>query len=717
MEAVECGAASLGILLAHHGRVVPLAELRRECGVSRDGSNAGSLLRAARRYGLDAHGYSKDVEAVRALEPPYIVFWNFNHFLVVEGFGRDRVYLNDPAVGHRTVSLEEFEDAFTGVVLTASPGPEFQRGGRPPSVVRALRERLRGSKGALAFAILAGFLLVLPGLVIPAFTQVFLDEVLIQGRDDWLRPLLGAMLVTAVAYGLLRALQLHCLRRLGLGLSARMSTGFFRHLLELPVDFYSQRYSGEISDRNDLNDSVASVLSGQLARTAIDVVMMLFYAALMMFYDVTLTSIGIGFAALNFIALRKLSRWRVEANMRLLQEQGKLAGTSIAGLQGMETIKASGMESGFFNRWSGYYANATNARQGIELPDQALSRLPGFLSSLATMFMLVLGGLYVIEGRLTIGMLVAFQMLMASFLRPVGSLVELGTTMQELRGDLARLDDVLRHPRDPNVVQAEEEPTDDPDLHDRVRLGGRLEIRGLSFGYSPCDPPLIQDLDLLLEPGQRVALVGGSGSGKSTLAKLVCGLYQPWSGEILFDGRSRREIPPALLCNSLSLVDQDLLLFGGTVRENLTLWDPTVPDEVLERACADAEILERVRSLAGGLKGELSEGGTNLSGGERQRLEIARALVNDPSILVLDEATSALDTESERLIVERITLRGCTCLIVAHRLSTVRDCDEILVLERGVVVERGTHDELWRKGGAYADLVRTEETEAERSPA
>lgn len=714
MEAVECGAASLGIVLAHYEKIVPLAELRRECGVSRDGSNAASLVKAARRYGLDARGYSKDVPALRELEPPYIVFWTFNHFLVVEGFGRDKVYLNDPAVGHRTVSMEEFEESFTGVVLTMKPTSEFQKGGRAPSVVAALRERLSGFVPGLAFAVLAGFLLVIPGLAIPAYTQIFLDEILVQGREDWLRPLIGAMLVTAVAFGLMRYLQAVCLRRLSLALSARMSSGFFKHLLELPVDFYAQRYSGEISDRNDLNDKVASVLAGQLASTVIDVVMMVFYAGLMMFYDVSLTMIGIVFAVLNFVALRKLSSWRIEANMRVLQEYGKLAGTSIAGLQSMETIKASGMESGFFNRWSGHYANATNARQGIELPDQVLGLLPGLLSAFSTMLMLVIGGLYVIEGRLTIGMLVAFQMLMASFLGPIGDLVGLGTTMQELQGDLARLDDVLGHGRDPQVVREEQGAIETPpDLADRVRLRGRVELRRVTFGYSPSDPPLIEDLDLVVEPGQRVALVGGSGSGKSTIAKLVCGLYQPWSGEILFDGHRRDQLPPALLANSLGLVDQDLLLFGGSVQDNLTLWDPTVPEEALIEACLDAEIMERVRSMPGGLQGELAEGGTNLSGGERQRLEIARALVNHPSILVLDEATSALDAESERLIVERITLRGCTCIIVAHRLSTVRDCDEILVLQSGAVVERGTHEELWDLGGVYADLVRTEDVMAE----
>ena len=715
MEAVECGAAALGIVLAHHGRIVPLAELRRECGVSRDGSNAASLVKAARRYGLVCKGFSRDGAALREIAPPFIVFWGFNHFLVVEGFGQDKVFLNDPAMGHRTVTLEEFEEEFTGVVITLVPGPDFEKGGRKPSMVKAMRSRLVGFHGALAFAVVAGFLLVLPGLGIPALTQVFLDEVLIRDRSDWLRPLLLGMLLGVAAMGLLKFLQLGALRRLHIALSARLSAQYLQHLLRLPVDFYAQRYAGEISDRSTLNDKVAGVLSGQLAQTVIDIPMMGFYAALMFFYDDRLTWIGIFFAAVNFFALRRLSAWRVEANMRVLQEYGKVSGASIADLQSIETIKASGMEAGFFLRWSGYFANASNARQSIELTNAFLGLLPGLLGAVTTMLVLVIGGMYVIDGRLTIGQLIAFQILMGSFLRPVGNLVMLGQTVQELQGDMARLDDVLAHEVDPSARNGErpvpaeaapgpEEPT--------VRLRGFVQLRGITFGYNPTAPPLLENFDLEIEPGQRVALVGGSGSGKTTIARLVCGLYQPWSGEILFDGASRAEIPPSLLSNSLSLVDQDLLLFSGTLRDNLTLWDSTVPDEVLIRACEDAEIFDRVQSLTGGLGGELMEDGSNFSGGERQRLEIARALVNNPSILVLDEATSALDTESERLIVERIGLRGCSCIIVAHRLSTIRDCDEIIVLDRGKVVERGTHDELWRLSGVYADLLRSDEGSA-----
>lgn len=744
MEVVECGAASLGIMLAHYGRICPLAELRVECGVSRDGSNAGNMLRAARRYGLEAKGYSKDIDALREVPTPYVVFWNFNHFLVVEGYSKGTVHLNDPATGHRSVAAEEFEEAFTGVTLVMTPGESFQKGGRRPSVVAALRRRLRGFGLPLVYAVLAGFLLVVPGLLIPAFTQVFVDEILLSQRDGWLRPLLLAMGVAVLANGFLKTVQLNCLRRLRLGLSTRMSAEFFWHVLRLPVDFYAQRFSGEIGNRSQLNVRVAEVLSGQLAETTIDAVMMGFYAALMFFYDPTLTWIGIALAAVNFFALRWLGKRRIEANMRLQQEYGKVSGASIAGLQSMETIKASGMESGFFLRWSGYFSNASNARQDIELTNQTLGALPGMLSSLTNVLVLVIGVGHILDGPLSIGELIAFQVLMASFLRPVGRLVWLGRTMQELQGDMARLDDVLGHDVDPTAPEWGEKDeglparsdggeedlviVEDDELGadgesdervpatpvraegagDRVRMEGYLEMRGVTFGYNPSSPPLVEDFHLRMSPGQRIALVGGSGSGKSTLGKLVCGLYRPWEGEVLFDGVARDEVPRTLLSNSLSLVDQDLLLFGGTIRDNLTLWDSTVPDRLLTQACEDAEIIDRVRALPGGFDAELIEGGGNLSGGERQRLEIARALVTNPSVLVLDEATSALDSETEKLVVERIGLRGCTCLIVAHRLSTIRDCDEIIVLDKGRVVERGNHQELWELGGTYASLLESD---------
>jgi ATP-binding cassette subfamily C protein len=722
MEAVECGAAALGIILGYYGRIVPLPELRRECGVSRDGSKASNMLKAARAYGLQAKGFKKELQQLQDLRPPYIVFWNFNHFLVVEGCSKQRVYLNDPATGPRTVSLQEFDEGYTGVVLVMEPGTQFHKGGRKPSMILSLWKRLQGAAGALVYCVVAGFLLTLVGLAVPVFSQVFVDDILIQGRIHWLRPLLLGMAIAAVLQGALTLLRLRYLRRLKIKLAVGMSSRFLWHILRLPVSFYAQRFAGEISNRTSLNDEVANVLSGRLATTAIDAVMVIFYALVMLQYDWVLTAIVVSFAAVNVLTLQWISRQRVDANQRLLQEYGKAAGASIAALQSIETLKASGLESDFFSRWSGYYTKAINSQQELGVTNQTFSVLPPLLYALSSMLLLVVGGLRVMDGHLSIGMLVAFQVLMQSFLLPVNNLVNFGSTLQELEGNLIRLDDVLDNPIAPQgeplagkreKVKGQREdsslsPCPFPLSPPLPRLQGYVELRNVTFGYSHLEAPLIENFNLSIKPGQRVALVGGSGSGKSTIAKLVSRLYEPWAGEIHFDGLPREQIPHQLLTNSVAMVEQDILLFGGTVRENLTLWDATVPDKNLRRACQDAAIDDVISSMSGGYDAELIEGAANLSGGQRQRLEIARALVNNPSILVMDEATSALDAETEKIINDNLRRRGCTCIIVAHRLSTIRDCDEIIVLERGKVVQRGTHQELWQVEGAYSWLIRTE---------
>jgi ATP-binding cassette subfamily C protein len=705
MEAVECGAAALGIILAYFGRWVPLTELRRACGVSRDGSQASYILEAARQYGMEATAYATDLGDIENVPCPFIVFWNFNHFLVVEGIEkeRDRVFLNDPAAGPRTVTFQEFSESYTGIVLYLQPGDEFEEGGHKPSALPALYRRLKGSLTALSFCVLLGLLLVLPGLAVPVFSQIFVDNVLIQGMHDWLRPLFVGMMLTAILRGALTVWQLKFLRALKIKLSVVMSSQFMWLVLRLPVSFYAQRFSGEISSRVEINDEVANVLSGRLATTVIDLFMIVFYAAVMFCYDPVLASIGIACAALNLLALQWISRSRVDANKRLQREYGNVYGLSIAGLQGIETLKASGLESDFFSRWAGTYAKAVNAQQSLGLTNQALGILPSFLTALTAALVLIIGGFRVMNGYFSIGMLVAFQSLMQSFMQPMNNLLGLGSTIQELHGGLNRLDDVLLEKEDPSSREGDAIPDDDS-----VHLQGEIELRNLTFGYSRVAPPLIENLNLTLKPGQRVAFVGPSGSGKSTIAKLVCGLYEPWEGEILFDGKPRAEIPRAVMTTSVALVEQEIFLFEGSVRDNLALWSSVASDGELIRACEDACIHEDIQSLQGGYEAMLEEGARNLSGGQRQRLEIARALVNNPSVLVLDEATSALDAETELLIDQNIRRRGCSCVIIAHRLSTIRDCDEIVVLRAGKVIERGKHEELLTRQGAYAELISVE---------
>ncbi len=703
MEAVECGAAALGIVLAHHGRWVALEELRLACGVSRDGSKASNMIKAARRYGLTAKGRKTEPAVLRHFQPPMILHWNFNHFVVLDGFHKGRVHLNDPAGGPREVSEEELDESFTGVVLNFEPGDGFEPSGQKPSFWPALRQRLGGTRSALAFVILAGFALVIPKLVAPVFSKVFVDNVLLQGNNRWLLPLLTGMGATAVLLGLLTWIQQSYLLRLETRIALAGSSRFLLHVLRLPVEFFNQRFAGDISARVAINNRVAQLLSRDLATHFLGAVMILFFLVLMFWYDVLLTTVGLIVVSLNIAALQLVSRKRVDGSRRLLQEQGKLQGVAIGGLQIIETLKATGGEADLFARWSGYQAKVVNIRQDLERYTQLLDAVPPLLASLNAAIILGIGSSRVMGGLLSLGELVAFQALMASFLAPVTRLVSLGSKLQTVAGDMNRLDDVLRYPPEEETEIRAETPTT------AARLAGRLELRDVSFGYSRLAPPLIENFGLVLEPGARVALVGTSGSGKSTVARLVTGLYEPWAGEILLDGQPRREIPRPVRNGSLANVDQSIFLFEGTVRENLTLWDSTVPLAEVVAAAKDAAIHDDVAARPGGYDSLVEESGRNFSGGQQQRLEIARALVGRPSLLVLDEATSALDPTTEEIIDRNLRRRGCTCLIIAHRLSTIRDADEIVVMEQGNIVQRGTHDELIQDTeSAYARLVASQ---------
>jgi NHLM bacteriocin system ABC transporter peptidase/ATP-binding protein len=703
MEAVECGAASLAMILAYWGRYVALEELRIACGVSRDGSKASNIVKAARSYGLIAKGYRKEPAALKEMKLPAIIHWNFNHFLVLEGYAKEKVYLNDPGSGPRVITEEEFDQSYTGIVLTFEPGPDFVKSGTKPNILSALKKRLEGSYVALTFVILVGLLLVVPGLIIPVFSRIFVDDILLGGRENWLIPLLLGMGFTALLRGILSWIQQYYLVRLETKIALQTTAQFYWHVLRLPVVFFTQRYAGDICSRVQSNDKVAQLLSGQLATNALNCIMVVFYFILMIWYNLWLALVGALVAVINILYLRYVSRKRVDQNRKLLQDLGKMDGTAMSGLQLIETLKANGSESDFFAKWSGYQAKALNTEQEIGISTQFLSAIPSFLTTLTNTVVLVLGGFLIFKGEMTIGMLVAFQSLMSSFLQPVTGLVSLGSQLQEMEGDMNRIDDVLKYPVDEqtkeDVQGAEEDNT-------FKKLEGSVELKGLTFGYSPLEPPLIENFDLKLTPGSRVALVGGSGSGKSTVAKLIAGIYKPWSGEILFDGKPRESISRAVINHSLAMVDQDIGLFQGSIRDNITLWDHTISEFDLIRAAKDACIHDDITSRPGGYDQMLDEGGSNFSGGQRQRLEIARALVGNPAVLILDEATSALDPLTEKVIDERIRRRGCTCIIVAHRLSTIRDCDEIIVLERGKIVERGTHEELKDLNGHYVKLIQ-----------
>ena len=704
MEAVECGAAALCIVLRHYGRYVSLEELRIACGVSRDGSKASNVARAARGYGLATQGMRLEIEALDRQRFPMIVFWNFNHFVVLEGLDSKRAWLNDPATGPRVVGIDEFSRSYTGVVLAFEPQPDFQRIGKPRGMIAALNQRLRNGHAGLLYVFIASLAMVIPGLAIPVFSQVFVDSYLIGRLDSWVKPLLLGMLLTALLRASLVWLQQTYLLRLETRLALASSADFLWHVLRLPIDFFSQRHAANIAQRVGANDNIAQLVSGELATNAVALVTLIFYAAVMLTYDVVLTISGIALTMLNVGLMAYLSRSRQDATQRLQKERGKLGATLVGGIQIIETIKAGGGEADFFTRWIGLRAAVNNTEQALRYYSQIIGTLPLLISAAITAVILGLGGLRVMSGDMTVGMLVAFQSLMAAFFAPVSNLMGLTGRLQEARADLDRLEDVPQYPIDPRF-STDKAPGSAANAVDDEKLQGSLALQHVSFGYSRLEPPLLDDFCLALAPGQRVALVGTSGSGKSTVAKLVMGLHQPWSGDILFDGCRRDEIAPRVLNASLAGVDQDVFLFSGNVRDNLSLWDQSLPEPDMVRAGQDAAIHSTVVARNGGYDTAVTEGASNFSGGQRQRLEIARALAGNPRILVLDEATAALDTATEKDIDDKLRKRGCTCLIIAHRLSTIRDCDEIIVMEQGRIVERGTHAALLAQQGAYAMLL------------
>jgi ABC-type bacteriocin/lantibiotic exporter with double-glycine peptidase domain len=569
-------------------------------------------------------------------------------------------------------------------------------------VLRSLRQYLDGFRVSIAVAFFIGLVLVIPGLVMPWLLGRFVDEVLVAKLDGVAAPLLLGLIAAAAVRSLLLALQARILVDT-FGRAARASARrFFAQALALPMTFYSQRSAGEIAARVDLNERVAETISADLAHLALDLVTASFFLILMARLDAGLTLVVASCLALELIAWRALARRTAEVSQELSVQAGKLAGTAMGGLANIESIKAGGQESALFLKWIGLQVQYVNASIRAQRYLLTLGQAPALLGLAAHLAVLGLGAVLIMRGDFSVGDLVAFQVLLAGFTAPVHALFGHTQKLQTLRGDLSRLDDVLHHAREEGVeVDRASAGTPAP------RLAGVLELRGVTFGYNRGEAPLVDSLSLTVRPGGRVALVGASGSGKSTVARLAAGLYRPWSGEILFDGAPRSMFERAHLAESVAFVDQDVMLFEGSVRDNLTLWEPAT-DEALRSALRDAALESDILLREGGLDAPLQEGARNLSGGQRQRLEIARALVRNPSILILDEATSALDPSTEARVEANLRRRRVTCLVVAHRLSTVRDADEIVVLDAGRVVERGTYEELKALNGRFSELVASE---------
>jgi len=702
MEAVECGAASLAMILAYYGKWIPLETLRVDCGVSRDGSKASHILKAARSHGLECKGFRRELDDIKQADNfPLIVFWNFNHFLVLEGHKGDKVFLNDPARGPVVIEWEEFDESFTGVVLEFSKGEDFVKTGNPPSIWHSLKQRLHSVREGLLLVALIGLALVIPGIVIPTFSQVFVDDILVNQRRDWLPILLIAMATTALVRAVLSWLQSTVTNRMDNKMAITWTCRLFEHVLRLPLPFFGQRFAGDISTRINSNDRISSFIADDLGQIAIAIVTLIFYVLVMLTYDVWLTFAGIAIASINIVTMRWSAEKQKLTSQKLAQDQGKLTAAVAGGISMIETLKATGTENDFFSRVAGHQARIFNARQELGRVMTLVNAIPTFLTILNSAVILGLGGIRVMDGAISMGMLVAYQSLMASFMSPVQQLVGETASIQQLEGDMRRVDDVFKYPQAPAFTSRnkKELPSEQP------RLQGFVELKQLSYGYSIQEPPLIEDFNLLLKPGSRVALVGGSGSGKSTIANLVCGIAEPWSGEVLLDDIPRLQVPSSALTDSLAIVGQEILLFDGSIRDNLTMWDSTIDEETMIQAAKDADIHDIIMARNGAYESRISQGGANFSGGQAQRLEIARALVRNPSILVLDEATSALDSKTEMLVDRNLRRRGCTCIIVAHRLSTIRDCDEIIVLDKGKVLQRGTHSEMKSIDGPYKQLI------------
>ena len=700
MEATECGAASLSMIFAYFGRQMALEQMRIETGVSRDGCNAGNIMRAARRYGLECHGYRKEPEALRTIETPCIIHWNFNHFVVFEGIRGKYAYLNDPAMGRRKLTLEELDDGFTGIVLTFKRTDQFQKEKRKGTLASFVKERLKGQYKVIFKLLYIGLLLVFPGLLLPVFSQFFMDDILASGNTDgFVRFLLfmgGVILFQAV----LTFYRNSVLQKLQNKMVLMSTREFVHHLFRLPMGFFDQRYVGDLAGRVDNNANVSVFLAGDLAETVLNIFVAVFYLILLLIYSPLLTLIGVCAVAVNLVIVRLTSKTIADLTMKYQQDGGKLSGAVCAGLNITSTLKASGAENEYISRILGYNAKSVRIEQTLSRTQQIANAVPDALDRIADVVMLMVGSGFVISGSMTVGMLVAFSSLFDSFSEPVNKLVGFIKNIQTLKADMSRVEDIMKYEEDPKFISEEEkEPM-------ATRLEGNVALKDISFGYSRLKPPLVEDFSFQLSSGASIAFIGSSGCGKSTVSKIVSGMYQPWSGEILLDGVPMSKIPEGVLAASVSTVSQNITLFSGTIRDNLTMWNSAVLESDMIAAAKDACIHDIITQKPGAYDYRLSEGGANLSGGQRQRLEIARALATNPSILIMDEATSALDPIVEKKIIDNIKRRGCTCIIVAHRLSAIRDCDQIIVIDQGKIVQQGSHDELSAVDGHYRTFMK-----------
>ena len=700
MESLECGAAALAMILAYYGKWMPLEQVRVDCGVSRDGASIENIARAARSYGLSVEGFQRGVDALRDQGPyPCIVTYGAG-YVVLCGFKGDRVYVNDPAKGSRKITTEDFARSYGGICLTFAPTDDFVPGGKRKSTVEFARHRLRGAGVAVAFVALTTLVGYLLEMLTPAFTRFFMDHLLTGENSELLMPFIALLATVAVLQVIVVAVKSIYSLRINGKMAIIGSSTFMWHVLRMPMEFFSQRKAGDIQRRKNTNAVIAETLVNTFTPLALNIVMIVFYLVVMIRLSPLLTLVGIAAIVINTLLARYISHKRVNITRVQMRDAGQLESSTVSGIQMIETIKAAGAENGYFAKWAGYQASVNTATTRFANLNLYLGMVPNFLTSLANYTVLVLGVFLAMQGQFSLGMVMGFQGYVSLLMNPAMTTVKAGQTLQEMRTQMERVEDVMQYPIDANY---RDEPLSDEADYDK--LYGKVELKNVTFGYARLGDPVVEDFSMTVEPGASVAFVGASGCGKSTLSKLIAGLYHPWNGEILFDGKPASEIDRSVFTGSVAVVDQDIILFEDTIANNISMWDESIEDFEIILAARDAQIHDDIMAREGGYASKIAEGGRDLSGGQRQRLEIARVLAADPSIIIMDEATSALDAKTEHEVVRAVKDRGVTCIIIAHRLSTIRDCDEIIVLDHGKVVERGTHEELYEAGGVYADLV------------
>ncbi len=698
MEATECGAASLAMILAYFGSHIPLEKLRIETGVSRDGCNAGNIMKAAKRLGLECHGYRREPEALRKLTPPCIIHWNFNHFVVLEGFRGKHAYLNDPACGRRKLTMEELDEGFTGVVLTFAVTPDFHRCKSDNGTLEFLKERLQGSGSAVAKMVFTGLLLVFPGVVLPVLSQVFMDNVIVGADMSWFRGVILFMAAAVLMQALLSFYSGALLQRLRSKMIMMSGYKFLSKLLRLPIGFFDQRYVGDLTGRADNNVSVCDFLAGDLADTALNIFSAVFFLVLLCVYSPLLTLIACAAAAINLVIAKLGADSISKTVMKQRQDSGRLAGAVCAGLSITGTLKASGAENEYTGRILGYSAKEAVTEQRLNRLQQIISVVPGVVTQLSSVGVLLAGAVLVIRGEFTVGMLLAFNSLYSSFSQPVDQLVGMVQKIQTVRADISRVQDINNYGADPKFSSTAVQKN-------TSKLEGRVELRDISFVYSTLEKPLVQGLSFRLNSGSSVAFVGPSGCGKSTLMKLLLGFESPVSGKIYYDGKDIESLDKRELRKKFGVVLQDGKLISGSIFENITITAPRATVKDVNAVAEAVGLKDDIDRMPMGLHTVLSEDCGTISGGQQQRILIARAIISKPSILFFDEATSALDNITQAMVCSSLEKLNATRIVIAHRLSTIMKCDRIIVLDSGKIAEQGTFDELMAANGLFSSLA------------